>query len=749
MAETFLNLTWLIPIPPLLAFFAIILFANPRKRLSSTIAIGAVVISWVLSWLVAFAFFSDWRHRVEEPFQMSLGWLSIPTGATTFRMGVAVDAVTAVMLFMVGFVLTMIFIYSSGYMTFPGYQNAALNKDGLDPRYSRFFAYISLFATGMLGLVVADNLLMLFIFWEIMGLCSYLLIGFWFDKKYRDPNQITPRQAGLKAFLTTRIGDVLLMIGLIFLFILTRELNFQAIFQPDVLERLAEAHLSAPILGTFSAAVVISIFIFWGAIGKSAQFPLHVWLPDAMEGPTPVSALIHAATMVSAGVYLIVRMLPIFWAANHGQNGALLFVAFIGAFTALFAATIALAQNDIKKVLAYSTISQLGYMFAALGIGAWVAAVFHLIMHAFFKALLFLGSGSVIHGVEHGHHHAHAHAEHGDAHGSHEEHGHEDEAHGEDFDAQDMRNMGGLLKRMPATGWTFIIGAAALSGFPFLTAGFWSKDEILSDAWYNGHSAVFWVLAISALLTAFYTFRQVFMTFFGQPRTEAATHASENVRSMTTPLILLAVFAIAAGWIGIPRWFPVVGELLGNPFGTMMEEQALAYDLHAEALPFRAVPIVVSIIVSLGGIFLAWLVYGRKPLRAGQQDPLERWLGPLHPVLRKKYFFDELYGSLPGVRPAIIVGFAMWLTRLARAFDQAVIDGIVNAVGRFGRWFSRSLRQSFDELFVDGAVNGVGFVAQVAGSVLRLVQTGQAQFYLLVLLVAVLMLLALAQLAIR
>lgn len=239
------------------------------------------------------------------------------------------------------------------------------------------------------------------------------------------------------------------------------------------------------------------------------------------------------------------------------------------------------------------------------------------------------------------------------------------------------------------------------------------------------------------------------MTFCGQPRTEAAAHASENVRSMTTPLILLAVFAIAAGWIGIPRWFPVVGEMLGNPFGTMMEEQALAYDLHAEALPFRAVPIVVSIIVSLGGIFLAWLVYGRKPLRAGQQDPLERWLGPLHPVLRKKYFFDELYGSLPGVRPAIIVGFAMWLTRLARAFDQAVIDGIVNAVGRFGRWFSRSLRQSFDELFVDGAVNGVGFVAQVAGSVLRLVQTGQAQFYLLVLLVAVLMLLALAQLAIR
>ncbi len=749
MAETFFNLTWLIPIPPLLAFFAIIMFANPRKRLSSGIAIGAVAVSWVLCWLVAFSFFADQHHLLEEPFEMTLTSLTIPTGTTTLTMGVAVDAVTAVMLFMVGFVLTMIFIYSSGYMTFPGYQNPALNKDGLDPRYSRFFAYISLFATGMLGLVVADNLLMLFIFWEIMGLCSYLLIGFWFDKKYPDPNQITPRLAGLKAFLTTRIGDVLLMIGLIFLFILTGELNFQAIFQPEVLEGLAESHLTVPFLGTFSAAVVISIFIFWGAIGKSAQFPLHVWLPDAMEGPTPVSALIHAATMVSAGVYLIVRMLPVFYVTNHGENGAMLFVAFIGAFTALFAATIAVAQNDIKKVLAYSTISQLGFMFAALGIGAWVAAVFHLIIHAFFKGLLFLGSGSVIHGVEHGHHHLHAHAEHGghQEHG-HNEHGHEEESQGEYFDAQDMRNMGGLLKRMPATGWTFIIGAAALAGFPFLTAGFWSKDEIFADALFNGHTAVFWVLAISALLTAFYTFRQVFMTFFGQPRTEAAAHASENVKAMTIPLILLAVFAIAAGWIGIPRWFPVVGALLRNPFGTMMEEQALEYGLHAEALPFQALPIAVSIIVSLGGIFLAWLVYGRKPLKAGQQDPLERWLGPIHPVLRKKYYFDELYGSLPNVRPAIIVRFVMWLTRVARAFDQAVIDGIVNAVGRFGRWLSRALRQFFDELFIDGAVNGTGFVAQVAGSVLRLVQTGQAQFYLLVLLVGVLVLLALAQLAV-
>jgi NADH-quinone oxidoreductase subunit L len=731
------NLTWLIPIPPLLAFFVIILFTNPHKRLSSNLAIGAVALSWVLSWLVALAYFGNWHVLVEEPFALSLPWL--PTGNTVFRMGVAVDAVTAVMLFMVGFVLTMIFIYSHGYMTFPGYLDPALNTDGLDPRYSRFFAYISLFATGMLGLVVADNLLMLFVFWEIMGLCSYLLIGFWFDKTYPDPDQITPKQAGLKAFLTTRIGDVLLMIGLLLLFIMTGELNFQAIFQPEVLAHLAESHLAIPFLGAFSAAVVIAIFIFWGAIGKSAQFPLHVWLPDAMEGPTPVSALIHAATMVSAGVYLIIRMQPLFAAAHHGENGAMLFVAFIGAFTALFAATIALAQNDIKKVLAYSTVSQLGYMFAALGIGAWVAATFHLIMHAFFKALLFLGSGSVIHGVEHGHHHGHhGHHEHG--HGAHDDH------HEAYFDPQDMRNMGGLLRRMPATGWTFIIGAAALSGFPLVTAGFWSKDEILADAWYTGHRLVFWTLAAAALLTAFYSFRQVFMTFFGRPRTEAAAHAVESTRSMTVPLMVLAVFAIAAGWVGIPEWFPGVGALLGNPLGTMLGAQAEAYHLHHKPLPPQSVPFLVSVVVSLGGIFLAWLVYGRKPLAAGQPDPLERWLGPLYTVLRHKYYFDELYGSLPNVRPALVVRFVLWLMAVLRAFDARVIDGIVNGIGYGGRRLARGLRLFFDELFVDGAVNGTGFVAQVAGSVLRLVQNGQVQFYLLIVLLGTLAFLAFVQL---
>ena len=734
--EVFFNLTWLIPLPPLIAFFAIILFVNPRKRLSSGLAIGMVALSWIMCWLVAFAYFTNWQQMVEHPYHVAVPWM--PTGITTLYMGVMVDAVTAVMLFMVGFVLTMIFIYSSGYMTFPGHLPGILDKDGLDPRYSRFFAYISLFATGMLGLVVADNLLMLFVFWEIMGLCSYLLIGFWFEKKYPDPKQITPKQAGLKAFLTTRVGDVLLMMGLIFLYIYAGSVNFQVVFSTPVMEKVAAAQVTLPLFGTVSWAVVISILIFWGAIGKSAQFPLHAWLPDAMEGPTPVSALIHAATMVSAGVYLIVRMYPVFIAANEHTNGALLFVSFIGAFTAIFAATIAVAQNDIKKVLAYSTISQLGFMFAALGLGAWVAAIFHLITHAFFKGLLFLGSGSVIHGVEHGHHLAHelaAHGEESHGHDEHDEHGHEDER----FDAQNMMNMGGLLKRMPRTGWTFIIGALSLSGFPLITAGFWSKDEIFAEAWARHGWLVFAVLGIAALFTAFYTFRQVFLTFFGKPRTEAAAMAPESVNAMTVPLMLLSLFAIALGWAGIPEWFPVVGKVLGHPLTSMLEAQAHVYGIEAPPPPYNSGPLVVSVTVVFTGIILAWLIYGRKPLAAGQRDPLEGWLGPIYPVLKNKYYIDELY-------QATVVRFFKWLAGASSVFDRVVIDAIVNAVGRFGRWLATSLRRFVDELFIDNAVNGTGFVAQVAGSVLRLIQTGQVQLYLLVMLLAVLILLATTQL---
>ena len=397
--------------------------------------------------------------------------------------------------------------------------NMVMQVPSVEPMYSRFFAFISLFAFGMFTLVVSDNLLTLFAGWEIMGLCSYLLIGFWYAKE-------SARNAAVKAFMTTRVGDVFMLLGIAFLYSATGSLSYRDIFQPQVLHTLAS--VPTPIFG-LSAAGLIGLLLFIGTIGKSAQFPLHVWLPDAMEGPTPVSAMIHAATMVSAGVYMVIRMFPLI----SLDPKTMTFIAFIGTFTAIFAATIAVAQNDIKRVLAYSTISQLGFMIAALGVGAYVAAAFHLVTHAFFKALLFLGSGSVIHGMEHGVLHT----------GDHK------------VDAQNMFNMGGLRKLMPITFWTFLIGGFALSGFPLLTAGFWSKDEIFSGAFSNGNFVVFVTLAVAAFLTAFYTMRQITLTFLGEPRTEEAKHAHETPWTMTFPLIVLAVFAIGYGWVGIPQDF--------------------------------------------------------------------------------------------------------------------------------------------------------------------------------------------------
>ncbi len=703
------NLVWLIPLFPLLSFAIIVLFTNRNRLLSTYVTWGGIGLSWLVGWAVLFKAITT-PNLAEEPFRSYVTWM--PTGTTHFEMGVMVDPLTAVMLFMVPFVCLMIFIYSKGYMNF--------GTDDVDPRYSRFFAYISLFACGMLGLVVADNMLMLFIFWEIMGLCSYLLIGFWFEKKYPNPKQITPKEAGLKAFITTRIGDVIMFSGMLLLFSLTGSLTFEHIFAPEVLQRLAESPVTLPLVGTIPWATLLAVLIFGGTVGKSSQFPLHVWLPDAMEGPTPVSALIHAATMVSAGVYLVARMFPLFAAVEYGPQ--LTIVAFIGAFTALFASTIAVAQNDIKRVLAYSTISQLGYMVAALGIGAYVAGIFHLITHAFFKALLFLGSGSVIHGMEHGHHHV--------AH--HDEEGHHDEE--EYFDANDMMNMGGLLSRMPRTAWTFIIGGLALSGFPILTAGFWSKDEILADAWANGHTVVFWTLAVAALLTAFYTGRQIFMTFFGPPRTRPAEHAPESVPSMTVPLMILAFFAVTLGWVGIPEDFPLLGPLVRNPFHHFIGELAKALHIHIEAVPFNLAPLAVSVVVALGGLTLSWLVYGVRPMRAGDRDPLERALGPVHTLLKNKYYFDELYA-------AIIVRPTVRLSNLLFYFDNKwVIDPIVNWVGRFGRWLSEALRDWFDNPIIDGAVNGAGRLATWLGQELRQTQTGRVQNYLLVVAITVVLL---------
>ncbi|HEX5837729.1 MAG TPA: NADH-quinone oxidoreductase subunit L, partial [Anaerolineales bacterium] len=595
----------------------------------------------------------------------------------------------------------MIFLYSVGYQNF-GQPKGDHDHKGLpphgatveehghkhlvpsvEPMYSRFFAFLGLFAFGMYVLVLSDNLLTFFVGWEIMGLCSYLLIGFWYAKP-------SARDAAVKAFMTTRIGDVFMLLGIVYLYSVTGTLTFREIFTEETLQTLA----GVPSILGFSAAGMIGLLLFIGTVGKSAQFPLHVWLPDAMEGPTPVSAMIHAATMVSAGVYAVIRMFPLI--SLDAQTMTI--VAFIGAFTAIFAATIAVAQNDIKRVLAYSTISQLGFMIAALGIGAYVAAVFHLITHAFFKALLFLGSGSVIHGMEHGVLHT----------GNHH------------VDPQDMYNMGGLRRKMPITFWTFLIGGFALSGFPLITAGFWSKDEILADAFGHGHWLVFLTLAIAAFMTAFYTMRQITLTFLGEPRTKEAEHAQETPWTMTVPLIILAVFAVAYGWVGIPEHFPILGGLVPNWLhefvgGTLAE--------HPEALAFHPVPLLTSLLVALGGLYLGWVTY--RNVNAPAEDRFQI------PVLKNKYYFDEIYDR-------VFVKPAYWFAEnvVYKFMDQGVIDGILHIFGPVTDRLGSIIRNYFDlpvinRFFGDGSAE----VTYRTGDRLRLVQTGRIQQYLMLALV--------------
>jgi NADH-quinone oxidoreductase subunit L len=617
---------------------------------------------------------------------------------TYFRIGVLVDPTTAAVLFFVAITIFMIFLYSVGYHNF-GQPRGDHDHKGLpphgatieehrhkhtvpsvEPMYSRFFAFLGLFAFGMYVLVLSDNLLTFFVGWEIMGLCSYLLIGFWYAKP-------SARDAAVKAFMTTRIGDVFMLLGIAYLYYTTGTLTFREIFTEDVLHTLAS--VPSGFLG-FSAAGLIGLLLFIGTVGKSAQFPLHVWLPDAMEGPTPVSAMIHAATMVSAGVYAVVRMFPLISLDPQTMT----IVAFIGAFTAIFAATIAVAQNDIKRVLAYSTISQLGFMIAALGIGAYVAAVFHLITHAFFKALLFLGSGSVIHGMEHGVLHT----------GNHK------------VDPQDMFNMGGLRRKMPITFWTFLIGGFALAGFPLVTAGFWSKDEILADAFGHGHWVVFLTLAIAAFMTAFYTMRQITLTFLGEPRTQEAEHAQETPWTMTTPLILLSIFAIGYGWVGIPEHFPVLGGLVPNWLhefvgGTLAE--------HPEAVEFNIIPLLTSLVVALGGLYTGWLVY--RNVNSPAEDRFQI------PLLKNKYYFDEIYDR-------VFVKPAYWFAEnvVYKFLDQGVIDGILHAFGPITDRLGSFIRNYIDLPVINGLIgDGSAEVTYRAGDRLRAVQTGRIQQYLM------------------
>ena len=707
---SFETLVWIIPLPPIISFFLITIFTRKNRGLSHWVALAAAGISWLASMVLFFRTATD-MHLSEAPITSTINWL--PLGETWLPIGIHIDPLSVVTLFFVAWTIFMIFIYSVGYHNFgqpegdhdrPGLQpHGASVKDeaghshhvpSVEPMYSRFFAFISLFAFGMYVLVVTDNLLTLYMGWEIMGFCSYLLIGFWYGKK-------SARDAAVKAFLTTRVGDVFMLLGLVALYSLTNSLNYQNILMDAaVLEMLSST--SSPVLG-LSWAGLIGILLFIGAVGKAAQFPLHVWLPDAMEGPTPVSAMIHAATMVSAGIYLVVRFFPLLsagWSPGESLTSAMLVMAFIGSFTALFAATIALAQNDVKRVLAYSTISQLGYMVAALGVGAYTAAAFHLVTHAFFKALLFLGSGSIIHGMEHGVLHT-----------------------GEKIDPQDMFNMGGLRKKMPITFWTFVAGGLALSGFPLVTAGFWSKDEILGGAYNGGQMLVFSALALAALFTAFYTMRQIALTFLGEPRTKSAAHAMENPPTMTVPLIVLSVFAITFGWIGVPKGFPLLGGLLPDWFQRYVGSMLHLEHGHHEAHSF--VPIITSLVVALGGLLLGWLVY--RNVKTGKKDPLQRKLGVIHKLLVNKYYIDEIY-EVVFIRPSI------WISETFSYYwiDQKILDGTLHIIIRFMLWLGKSLRNFIDIPVINGIGDGVSDGTRRFGVSLRIIQGGKVQQYMLV-----------------
>ncbi len=541
----------------------------------------------------------------------------------TFR----IDTLSTVMMLVVTGVGTLIHIYSIGYM------HDDVRHNGDPGRFRRFFVFFNLFILAMMILVTADNYLMLFVGWEGVGLCSYLLIGFWYEK---GAGGIANAQAGKKAFIVNRIGDFGLLIAMFILFGAFGTLQFDQI--------VAKApEVSGGII------LAVTLFMLLGVTGKSAQLPLYVWLPDAMAGPTPVSALIHAATMVTAGVYLVVRSSALFALAPVAQD----VVMWVGALTALFAATIAVAQFDIKRVLAYSTISQLGFMVAAAGMGAHVAAMFHLATHAFFKALLFLSSGSVIQGLERGAH---------DDHGSHS------------VDPQDMRNMGGLQRKMPVTFWVYLAGALAIAGIAPL-AGFFSKDEILAAA--NQVSLpVYIILTLAAFLTAFYMGRQIFMVFFGKARSNPAEHATESPLVVTVPLMILAALSVVGGALNLPGVHTLGGWL----------EHTLGHGLEVEfSLPVALISLGIAVL----GLFLAWSVYGRVSLgKPDSPDPLAARLGWFFKGMNRKWWVDEFYHAVI-VRPYQYVSNVL----LGEWIDQEVIDGAVNDVGGLMRFLSGAVRK--------------------------------------------------------
>jgi proton-translocating NADH-quinone oxidoreductase chain L len=671
-ASPITEILWLIPAVPIVAAGMIALLKQPRRKAAAALAIGSLGVSLLLS-LIAFGHvLAGWAQNLAVRETVDFVWLHF--GSSTIDLGWVLDPLSAIMLVMVSFVGLLIFIYSTGYMEH-------------DENFTRFFCFLSLFAGAMLGVVISNSLLLLFMCWELVGLTSYLLIGFWYQKP-------SAAAAAKKAFLTTRIGDVFFLLGIVWLFAQTGTLLFYN-HGAGSMEGLALANLVTQHAGLgLTAAGAIGLLIFAGAAGKSGQLPLHVWLPDAMEGPTPVSALIHAATMVAAGVYLIARVYPLMSAgapltndgAMAGTTTALIVVTWIGAATAVFAALIAIAQDDIKRILAYSTVSQLGYMMAGLGLGGVAVGMFHLITHAFFKALLFLGAGSVIHGC-------------------HEE--------------QDIRRMGGLKANMAITFITYAIGMLALCGFPIFFSGFWSKDAILEAAHGWSISQVpYYLLVFGAVLTAFYMMRQVSYVFFGYWRGHKTAHESPSV--MTVPLAVLACFAVALGLIGTPAW---------PWFHAFLDGHAAGVDLHtfieADFLKLLGTSCAV---VGLG-LVLGWWLYGNKSPNPEQPDVLEKAAPWLWTPLRNRLYIDEFYGMT-------VIAFYAWWARVADWLDRRVWGGIVAAVAwLFGLW--AQLNRLLDTYWVDGSFDKTCEELSTGGGLLARVQSGRVQIYLRILAVAV------------
>ena len=660
------ELLWLIPAVPILASGIIALLTQLKRKAATVLSIGSLSVSLLLS-LIAFAHvLGSWVQSDALRETVNFTWIRF--GNSHVDLGWVLDPLSAVMLVMVTFVGLLIFIYSTGYMAH-------------DENYTRFFCFLSLFAGAMLGVVIANSLLLLFMGWELVGLTSYLLIGFWYQKP-------SAAAAAKKAFLTTRVGDIFFLLGIVWLFAQTGTLLFYnhgaGSLEPLSLTSLLTQHAG---LG-LTAAGAIGLLIFAGAAGKSGQLPLHVWLPDAMEGPTPVSALIHAATMVAAGVYLIARVYPLMQAGalTGGTTTALTVVTWVGASTAVFAALIAVAQNDIKRILAYSTVSQLGYMMAGLGLGGVAVGMFHLITHAFFKALLFMGAGSVIHGC-------------------HEE--------------QDIRQMGGLKSDMPLTFLTYAIGMLALCGFPLFFSGFWSKDAILEAAQHwSVARAPFYMLVFGALLTAFYMTRQVSYVFFGYNRGHKSAHESPAV--MTMPLAILAFFAIALGAIGTPAW---------PWFRAFLEGRAVSFDFHGFAEPGLLALMATSSLVVFVGLGLGWSLYGNKSPKPETPDTLETSMPWLWTVLHNKFYVDEFYG-------ATVNAFYAWWARVADWLDRRIWGGAIAGITWFfGLW--AQLNRFLDTNVVDGGFDKGCEELSTGGGLLASIQSGAVQNYLRILALAV------------